>query len=257
MLRGLDTGMGQSSTSGCGPVSDMEMMHHENYAESESYVMSSNKTIFEHLSARLTLQVLTDRTWSRGRNTLTVARAALDGGATIIQLRDKVASTRLLVEEGLALRELTRQYDALLLVNDRVDVAWAIDADGVHLGHDDMPLPLARCLLGPERILGVSAGNLAEAMIGVEGQADYISVGPIYSTQAKSDAGSAIGTQLISELVARSSIPVIAIGGITAENVAPIIRAGACGVAVITAIVGAVDIAQAARTMLTAIRDVR
>src|SRR2546428_13880009 len=117
---------------------------------------------WERLS-HLLLHVLTDREWSRGRDMLSVAAAALDGGATVIQLRDKAASTRLLIEEGLALRALTRERGALLIVNDRVDVALAVEADGAHVGQEDMPAGLARRMLGPKRILGVSAVNVEEA----------------------------------------------------------------------------------------------
>src|SRR6266566_4292055 len=106
------------------------------------------------LASSLALHVLTDREWSRGRDMLSVAAAALDGGATVIQLRDKTASTRVLVEEGLALRALTRERGALFIVNDRVDVALAVEADGAHVGQDDMPVEFTRRLLGRERILG-------------------------------------------------------------------------------------------------------
>src|SRR5437763_10153169 len=146
------------------------------------------------LRTRLALHVLTDREWSLGRDTLTVATAALDGGATVIQLRDKKATTRTLVEEGLALRALTRERGALLIVDDRIDVALAIEADGAHVGQDDdMPIALARKLLGPDRILGVSAGNLEEAHIAVAGGADYLGVGPIYATHTKANAGEPVG----------------------------------------------------------------
>src|SRR5437667_7189794 len=140
----------------------------------------------EDLIPRLALHVLTDRERSRGHDTLTIASSALDGGATIIQLRDKQASTRQLVEEGLLLRQLTRERGALFIVNDRIDVALAVDADGVHFGRDDdMPVQFARRLLGPHHILGISAGNLAEAAAAVAADADYLSVGPIYSPRAK------------------------------------------------------------------------
>src|SRR5438552_14817800 len=132
------------------------------------------------LVSRLTLHVLTDREWWRGRDMLSVATAALDGGATVIQLRDKIASTRMLIEEGLALRALTRERGALLIVNDRVDVALAVEADGAHVGQDDMPAGLARRLLGPGRILGVSAVNMEEADEAVGGGGDYLGVGPIF-----------------------------------------------------------------------------
>jgi thiamine-phosphate pyrophosphorylase len=208
----------------------------------------------EDLIPRLALHVLTAREWSRGRDMLTVASAALDGGATVIQLRDKTASTRQLVEEGLALRSLTRARGALLIVNDRIDVALAVDADGVHIGQDDdMPVQLARVLLGPERILGISAGNLTEAAHAVAANADYISVGSIYATHAKADAGPPIGTSLLSELAHRYTTPLIAIGGITAHNAQAVIQAGAIGVAVITAVVSADDIAGATRQLVAAL----
>ncbi len=209
----------------------------------------------EELIPRLALHMLTAREWSRGRDMLNVASAALAGGATVIQLRDKLASTRQLVAEGLALRRLTHEHGALLIVNDRIDVALAVDADGVHLGQDDdMPMQLARKLLGPARILGISAGNQTEAEAAIAASADYISVGAIYATSAKSDAGAPIGTRFLSKLAARTTIPLIAIGGITAQNVGPVIQAGAVGIAVITAVVSANDIAAATREILNVIQ---
>lgn len=210
----------------------------------------------EKLAPRLALQVLTAHEWSRGRDTLSVARAALEGGATAIQLRDKQASTRQLVEEGLALRQLTREYGALLLVNDRLDVALAVDADGAHIGQDDdMPVQLARKLLGPERILGISAGNKAEVAAALAARVDYLSIGAIYATRAKSDAGAPIGTQLLRDLAARTTTPLVAIGGITAENVGEVVRAGALGVAVITAVVNAEDIVAATQRIRLALQS--
>jgi thiamine-phosphate pyrophosphorylase len=209
-----------------------------------------------HLRERpshLLLHVLTDRDWSRGRDLLTVATAALDGGATIIQLRDKIASTRVLIEEGLALRTLTRERGALLIVNDRLDVALAVEADGAHVGQEDMPAGLARRLLGPERILGVSAATRQEAEEAVAGGADYLGVGPIYPSLGKADAGPAIGVELLTELAEQYAIPLVAIGGISAANAAEVMRAGASGVAVITAVVHAPDIVAAARRLRTAV----
>lgn len=209
----------------------------------------------EDLIPYLALHVLTAREWSRGRDTLSVVSAALEGGATIIQLRDKQASTRKLVEEGLVLRRLTREHGALLIVNDRIDVALAVNADGVHLGQDDdMPLQLARTILGPERILGASVGNRAEADAAIAAKADYMSIGSIYATRAKADAGAPIGTQFLSELAACTHIPLVAIGGITAQNVAPVRQAGAVGVGVITAVVSADDIVAATRTLRNALK---
>jgi len=205
------------------------------------------------LNDHLALHVLTDRDWSRGRSTVEVARAAIDGGATVIQLRDKYANMHTLIEEGKALRKLTRQRNVLLIVNDRVDVALAIEADGVHVGQHDMPGELARKLIGPERILGISAGSMDEAIAAIAAGADYLGVGPIFATQGKSDAGEPIGLELLSELKRRYTTPLIAIGGINAENAGAIIRAGATGIAVITAVVNALDIAEATRVLANAL----
>jgi thiamine-phosphate pyrophosphorylase len=205
------------------------------------------------LASRLLLHVLTDHQWSRGRDVLTVATAALDGGATVIQLRNKTASTRMLIEEGRVLRTLTRERDALLIVNDRIDVALAVEADGAHVGQDDMPVAFARRLLGPHRILGVSAANREEAEAAVAEGADYLGVGPIFPSLGKSDAGPATGVHLLTELANRYKTPVVAIGGIAAENALEVIQAGASGVAVITAVVYAEDIATATRQLRQAV----
>ena len=208
-------------------------------------------SLYENLSSRLSLHVLVDSEWSCGRDIITVARAAIDGGATVIQLRDKKASTRFLVEQGLALRSLTHKHGVLFIVNDRVDVALAVDADGVHLGQDDdMPLQIARRLIGPERILGISVGNQGEAVAALAADPDYLSVGPIFPTYAKADAGIAIGTHLLAELVTRYSTPIIGIGGITAKNVGELLQAGAIGAAAITTVVSADDIATATRQLV-------
>ena len=209
---------------------------------------------YSNLIPRLSLHVLVDPEWSRGRDILTIASAAIEGGATVIQLRDKKASTRLLVEQGLALRQLTRERGILFIVNDRVDVALAVDADGVHIGQDDMPLHMARQLLGPQRILGISVGNLDEAHAAVATHADYLSVGPIFLTYAKPDAGPAIGTHLLTELATRYQTPIIGIGGITAENAGQTIQAGATGVAVITAVISAEDVCSATHKLSVVIK---
>lgn len=206
------------------------------------------------LLPRLRLHVLTDHQWSRGRDIVTVATAALDGGATIIQLRDKTASTRVLIEEGLTLRTLTREHGALLIINDRVDVALAVEADGAHVGQEDMPATLARQLLGPQRILGVSAANIEEAGAAIAAGADYLGVGPIFPSPGKADAGPATGLHLLTEIAACYPTPLVAIGGITAENATEVMQAGAAGVAVITAVVYAEDIAGAAHQLCQAVK---
>jgi thiamine-phosphate pyrophosphorylase len=204
-------------------------------------------------ASQLLLHVLTDHAWSRGRDIVTVATAALDGGATVIQLRDKSASTRKLIEEGRELRALTQAKGALLIVNDRIDVALAVNADGAHVGQDDMPVALARRLLGAHRLLGVSAATLQEAEEAVAAGADYLGVGPVFPTQAKADAGPATGVERLSEMARLFALPLVAIGGITVENVRSVVQAGATGVAVISAVVHAEDISAAASRLRAAL----
>lgn len=204
-----------------------------------------------------TLYVITDAKLSRGRSHLEVIRAAIAGGATIVQYREKEGTTRQLVEEARALRELTRQAGVPLIVNDRVDIALAVDADGVHVGQDDMPAPLARKLMGPGKIVGVSATNLEEALQAERDGADYIGAGPVFATPTKPDAAPPIGLEGLAEICRRVSIPVIAIGGINEENAAAVIAAGADGVAVVSAIVAAPDVEAAARRLREVVEAAR
>lgn len=203
------------------------------------------------------LYVITDPKLSRGRSHLEVARAAIRGGATVIQLRDKEATTRELVETGQRLRALTREMDVTFIVNDRVDVALAVEADGVHLGVDDMPVPIARRLMGPEAIIGFSPETVEQARQAEADGADYLGVGAVFGTGTKPDAGPPIGLEGLREMVQAVSIPVVAIGGITADNAARCIRAGAAGVAVISAVIVAEDIEAAARRLRERIEEAR
>jgi thiamine-phosphate pyrophosphorylase len=197
--------------------------------------------------------VLTDRHAAGERALIDVVRAAVRGGATVVQLRDKGSSTRDTIELGRALIAIARPAGVPLIVNDRADVALAIDADGVHVGQEDMPAPLARQIIGPERILGVSAGTIEEARQAEGEGADYLGVGDVYGTPTKADAGTPIGLSGLAEISRAVSIPVVAIGGITLANAAATIQAGAAGVAVISAVIGAPDPEQAARQLLKAI----
>lgn len=203
--------------------------------------------------ARWDLYVITDERLS-GRSHEEQAREALAGGAGIIQLRDKSATTRRLYEAALALRTLTRAAGALFIVNDRVDIALAADADGVHVGPDDLPVAVARRLL-PGRLVGVSAGTVAEAVAAERDGADYLGVGAIYEARgSKADAGSPVGPERIAQIRAAVRLPIVGIGGIKAANAAPVIGAGADGVAVITGVVAAPDIAAAARELLAVVQ---
>ena len=172
----------------------------------------------------------------------------------MVQLRDKGLTTRELVSEGQKLRSLTREMGALLIVNDRIDVALAVEADGVHVGPDDMPVALARELVGPHRILGASAGTVAEARAAQAEGADYLGVGSVYPTRTKADAGEPIGPNGLAHIVASVSIPVVGIGGINETDVAEVIAAGAEGVAIISAVVAADDVRAATRRLVEWIR---
>lgn len=201
--------------------------------------------------------VITDRPAAGDRSLTEVVRAAVAGGATAVQLREKRATTREIFELGRLLHRISREADIPLIVNDRVDVALALNAEGVHVGQEDMPAPLARTLIGPDRILGVSAGSVEEARRAEEDGADYLGVGDVYGTPSKPDAGVPIGIEGIRQIAQAVTIPVVGIGGITVENVAPVIRAGAVGVAVISAVLGAPDPEDAARRLADAVRGAK
>ncbi|MDR5695985.1 MAG: thiamine phosphate synthase [Armatimonadota bacterium] len=218
--------------------------------------MHSSRAEMQAHRLDLTLYVITDRRLS-GRSHEEVAEAAIRGGATVIQFREKDASTREMVEIASRLREITKRYGVPLIVNDRVDVALAVDADGVHVGTEDMPIAIAKRLIGPGKVVGASASTVEEALFAVEQGADYLGVGSIFATGTKVDAGPPIGIERLVEIASRVPIPVVAIGGIHHGNVAEVIRAGANGVAVISAVVAAEDIADSTRRLLEAIQAAR
>lgn len=195
------------------------------------------------------LMVITDRGLAGGRSQVDIVRAAIAGGATIIQLRAKDVATREMVELGRALRSLTREAGVALIVNDRLDVALAIDADGGHVGQDDLPAEAARALLGPNRILGVSAATPEEAAAAALAGADYLGTGAVYATGSKADAGAPIGVAGLAAVTRSVTIPVVAIGGIGPGRAGPCIVAGAAGVAVISAVVAQPDPQAAARQL--------
>ncbi|WP_438446701.1 thiamine phosphate synthase [Gorillibacterium sp. sgz5001074] len=171
-----------------------------------------------------------------GRTAYEIAEEAVGGGVTVIQLREKDRPWRDALPEARRIRELCRLKGIPFIVNDRVDVALVLDADGVHVGQDDLPGKEARALIGPDRILGISAGTLEEARWAVEQGADYLGVGAIYNTATKADAGPGIGAGLLTELKEAYGLPMVGIGGIGPSNAAEVLRAGADGVAVVSAI---------------------
>lgn len=198
----------------------------------------------------VSLYVITDSVLSRGRSHEAVLRQALAGGANVIQLRDKQASNRELYRLGLTLQELARQHHAKLIINDRLDVALAVDADGLHVGQDDLPAKTARRLLGPRKILGVSVENGEQARQAELDGADYVAIGPIYEARgSKSDAGAPVGPKAIAEVRHATRLPLVAIGGIKRHHIPEVIAAGADGIAVISAVVSAPDPETAAREL--------
>ena len=207
--------------------------------------------------ANYDLYVITQESVSLGRTHEEVAQAALAAGVKAVQLRDKKKNTRELLELARQLRELTREHNALLFVNDRVDVALAAGADGVHLGPEDLLVASARQLAGKRLLIGASVSTVAEALAAEAAGADYLSVGPIFRTATKPDAGEPVGVGRLQEIESRVRLPVIGIGGITRSNVAAVIAAGADGVAVISAVADAEDMQEAAATLLGLVRKAR
>ena len=198
----------------------------------------------------LRLYVVLDPAVAVGRPLPEIARRAIAGGATMLQLRDKCSTDRALLATAEALARLCQAADVAFIVNDRVDIAWAAGADGVHLGHDDLPPAAARRLLGERAIIGASAGSLDELRAVLPARPDYIGVGPMYATRTKGDAGAPVGPAMIRALrQAAPGVPLVGIGGITAHNAAAVLAAGADGVAVVSAVVGAEDVEAAARAL--------
>ncbi len=189
-----------------------------------------------------------------GKDILHLIAEAVAGGATIVQLRGKNWTSGEFLGIGKKAVQLLRPKRIPLIINDRVDIALACEADGVHLGQDDMPLSYARKILGKKRIIGISASTVAEAETGEKGGADYIGVGPIYQTFSKKDTGPLLGLEELRKIRGKIRIPILAIGGISAANVAEVIAAGADGVAVISAITSALDPQKAAAGILEAVR---
>ena len=200
------------------------------------------------LLSNFRLYCVTDRRQTAGRPLLDVVHAALDGGVRAVQLREKDLEGGALYQLAAQLRELTARYQACLLLNDRLDVAMAVDADGVHLGQTSFPVAVARRLLGTRKLIGVSTHNSVE--IAAAAGADFIVFGPVYATPSKAAYGAPQGLARLRQAVAQSQVPLLAIGGITAERVAEVLTTGAHGIAVISALSVAPDPAQAARTLL-------
>jgi thiamine-phosphate pyrophosphorylase len=185
---------------------------------------------------------ITDARLSRAGNRADVL-AAVAAGVRVIQYRDKEAEAAAVRAEARELRRLCRQ--CLFLINDYVEVALDVEADGVHLGQEDMPLPKARRLLGPGKIIGVTVNTVEQALTAARQGADYLGVSPIFATRTKPDAGEPAGLDLLREIRRRVRLPLVAIGGITLENAPAVIAAGADGLCAISAVVTQPDVAAA------------
>ncbi|MDP4126328.1 MAG: thiamine phosphate synthase [Bacillota bacterium] len=188
------------------------------------------------------IYALTSEPHSLGRNNIEVANEILACGVPILQYREKSKKVRKMYEECLALRALTQQYGALFIINDHLDLAMAVGADGVHIGQDDLPLSKVRELVGPDLIIGVSTHSPDQAQAAVSEGADYIGVGPLFTTKTKVDVCDPVGLNYLDFVVNNIDIPFVAIGGIKEHNLAEVINLGARTVALVTEIVGSSDI---------------
>jgi thiamine-phosphate pyrophosphorylase len=208
---------------------------------------------------RWNIYLITEEELSAGRKSIDIVRDAIDGGVEVIQLRDKNLPVIDRYRLGKEIRGITLKYDIDFIVNDRIDLAMALDADGVHLGQEDLPLEVARKILGPEKIIGISASNIMEAKAAETGGADYLGVGSIYRTESKKveEDRCSIGAEGVVAIKRECSLPIIAIGGLKRENSQPIIKAGADAIAVITALTQVPDVAREARKFVKIIQRVK
>jgi thiamine-phosphate pyrophosphorylase len=197
---------------------------------------------------------------------------AVQAGCRVIQFRDKDKTTRVMIEEAKEMKRLCESDTSLqindidvsvsvdkatFLINDRIDVAVAVDADGVHIGQDDIPFDTARVLLGGEKIIGLTVHNVEEALEAERLGADYVGLSPIFATDTKSDAGAACGLEMIQKVREAISIPIVAVGGINMENVEEVIRAGADSAAAISAVLASKNITQSTREIIDLIKKAK
>lgn len=202
----------------------------------------------------LLLYAVTDRHWLNGRSLRQVVEESLDGGVTMVQLREKQLEEGIFLEEAKELQRLCRQRHIPFLVNDNVDIALAMNADGVHVGQSDMEALDVRKKLGPDKIIGVSAQTVEQAVLAERHGADYLGVGAVFPTSSKDDAVE-VPFETLKAICEAVSIPVIAIGGITKDNVKELSSSGICGIAVISAIYGQKDIKKASEELKTATKE--
>lgn len=207
-----------------------------------------NKKIKSKLKDSLLLYAVTDRHWLNGRSLYDVVAQSLEGGVTFLQLREKDLDEEHFYEEAVKLQAMARSYGVPFVVNDNVDIALRMDADGVHVGQSDMEAGDVRALIGPDKILGVSAQTVDQALLAQERGADYLGVGAVFPTGSKDDAVE-VSHETLKAICQAVSIPVVAIGGITLNNTPELSGTGICGIAVISAIYAQKDIKEAAASL--------
>ena len=187
------------------------------------------------------LYLVTDRDLSCGRSTVEVVEAAVAGGVSCVQLREKHCSTREFITQAWALKRFLKSKKIPLIINDRLDVALAVEADGLHLGQQDMTISDARKISGTSLIIGISAESVDDALRAEKEGADYIGISPVFATPTKSDTAPPLGLEGVKTIRKMIAIPIVGIGGINRQNALSVITAGADGIAVVSAIVGAKD----------------
>ena len=203
----------------------------------------------------LVLYAVTDRSWLGDSSLYDQVESAIEGGATFIQLREKNLDEADFLSEAKEIQKLCREYKVPFVINDNVEIAAQIDADGVHVGQSDMEAGDVRKRLGPDKIIGVSAQTVEQALKAQEHGADYLGVGAVFPTGSKADA-TEVSHQTLKEICEAVDIPVIAIGGITKENVSELKESGICGIAVISAIFAQKDIRKAATELKQRVREI-
>ena len=206
----------------------------------------------KHLNCDYSLYLVTDRDVLKGRDLYQGVKAALQGGVTLVQLREKDLSARDFYQMALVIKELTTSYGVPLLINDRLDIALAVEAEGVHIGQDDLPLPEVRRILGSGKLLGYSVSNIAEAKYGAAHGVDYLGAGPVYATTTKATDLTPLGVLGLKAIKEAVSVAVVGIGGINAGNVWDVKQAGVAGISVVSGILGSEDPETAARELLQA-----
>lgn len=202
----------------------------------------------------LLLYAVTDRKWTGAQTLAEQVEEVLEGGATFVQLREKTLNEAEFIEEAKELKKLCAKYNVPFVINDNVSIALAMDADGVHIGQDDMEAGAVREKLGPDKIIGVSAQTVEQALLAEKRGADYLGVGAVFPTKSKDDAAE-VSKEMLKAICSAVSIPVVAIGGVSEENIGELAGTGIAGAAVISAIFGSKDIKNAAAELKKAVRE--